>query len=91
MPGSRPDRPRAAEAADRRRLRERRRRIAAATGCGPLFKIAWGAVVTISTMGGWLVHYCQPPGAAGHFFDGLQLLVPHPDPAAGDADAGRGL
>jgi hypothetical protein len=47
--------------------------------------------IAFSSVAGWLVHYCQPPGAAGHFFDGLQLLIPRPDPAAEEEEAGKGL
>jgi hypothetical protein len=61
------------------------------TGCGPFFKVAWGMSIAFSSVAGWLVHYCQPPGAAGHFFDGLQLLIPRPDPAAEEEEAGKGL
>jgi hypothetical protein len=90
VPLQRPDRPRLTPD-ERRRIRARRRRIAAAVGCGPLFRIAWGLAAVATSTAGWLVHYCQPPAPLGHFFDGLQLLVPHPDPDEEGAERERGL
>jgi hypothetical protein len=65
---------------DRQRLRQQRRRRAKALGCRPVFKIVWGAAVTLSTMAWWLLDNCDPPGRWGALFDALGTLN-DPQPA----------
>jgi hypothetical protein len=65
---------------DRQRLREQRRRRQKVLRCRPIFKILWGAAVTLSTMAWWLVEHCDPPGRWGHLFDALGTLN-DPQPA----------
>ena len=66
--------------ADRQRLRQQRRRRAKALGCRPIFKLAWGAAVTLSTCAWWLLDNCQPPGRWGTLFEALGTLN-DPQPA----------
>jgi hypothetical protein len=60
--------------ATRQRLRAQRRRRRQVLGCRPVFKIIWGAAVTLSTMAWWLVDNCDPPGRWGVLFDALETL-----------------
>jgi hypothetical protein len=45
-----------------------------------MFKLAWGAAVTLSTIAWWLLDNCQPPGRWGTVFDALGTLN-DPQPA----------
>ena len=65
---------------DRQRLRQQRQRRAKALGCRPMFKLAWGADVTLSTIAWWLLDNCDPPGRWGALFDALGSLN-DPQPA----------
>lgn len=65
---------------DRQRLRQQRRRRQKVLGCRPIFKLAWGAAVTLSTMAWWLLDNCDPPGRWGQLFDALGTLN-DPQPA----------
>jgi len=45
-----------------------------------MFKILWGAAVTLSTIAWWLLDNCDPPGRWGDLFDVLGTLN-DPQPA----------
>jgi hypothetical protein len=59
---------------ERERLRQQRRRRQKAMACRPIFKILWGAAVTVSTICWWLVDNCNPPGRLGALFNALGTL-----------------
>jgi hypothetical protein len=59
---------------DRERLRAQRRRRQKAMGCRPIFKIAWGAVMTVSTISWWLLDNCQPSGRWGDVWKAIGRL-----------------
>jgi hypothetical protein len=53
-----------------------------------MFKLAWGAAVTLSTIAWWLLDNCQPPGRWGAIFDALgSLNDPQPSEVAPAAPA----
>jgi len=59
---------------ERERLRQQRRRRQKAMGCRPVFKILWGAAVTLSTMAWWLLDTCQPSGRWGEIWKAIGTL-----------------
>ena len=54
-----------------------------------MFKLAWGAAVTLATIAGWLIDHCNPGGRIGPLWDALDQLndplpaqtVPAPAPS----------
>jgi len=43
----------------------------------------WACMVTIASLGGWVVDHCYPPGAAGAVMRSIRSLRQEPTPPAG--------
>ena len=53
-------------------------------------RYGWAFLVTVASLGGWVVDHCDPPGPAGQVLRSIRAARSRPEGPAGARDGGRG-